>query len=133
MRPAAYTAIGLLLAVVRVARASKHYPPRRASQPGWSTPGIQRIAICAGSGSSVLLPCEADLYLTGEMSHHEMLAATAKGTSCILAEHSNSERGFLRQCLQSRLQAELNSASSPNDPPLEVIVSQLDRDPVQIE
>lgn len=42
------------------------------------------------SGSS------ADLWITGEMSHHEVLDAVHAGTSVILCEHSNTERGFLK-------------------------------------
>lgn len=41
-------------------------------QAAWSPTGsdaISTIAICAGSGSSVLKGVEADLYLTGEMGH----------------------------------------------------------------
>jgi len=47
---------------------------------------------------------EVDLFLTGEMSHHEILAANAQGTSVILCEHSNSERGYLKQVLQPKLE-----------------------------
>jgi putative NIF3 family GTP cyclohydrolase 1 type 2 len=32
-------------------------------------PDVQSIAICAGSGGSMLLGVDADVYLTGEMSH----------------------------------------------------------------
>ena len=38
----------------------------------------------------------SNVWLTGEMSHHEVLDAVHAGTTVILAEHSNSERGFLR-------------------------------------
>ncbi|KAJ1921897.1 hypothetical protein H4219_000243 [Mycoemilia scoparia] len=116
--------IGLLH--IRVARSS-------AQEKDGSAPLIRTVAICAGSGSSILLPSKADLYLTGEMSHHEMLAAIAKGTSCILTEHSNSERGFLHHRLQPQLAADLNASLAPNEPSLDVITSQLDRDPVSIE
>lgn len=47
---------------------------------------IQTVAICAGSGSSVLGPVSADLYFTGEMGHHDVLAALAKNTSVILCK-----------------------------------------------
>jgi putative NIF3 family GTP cyclohydrolase 1 type 2 len=47
---------------------------------------IQTVAICAGSGSSVLGPVCADLYFTGEMGHHDVLAALAKNTSVILCK-----------------------------------------------
>lgn len=37
---------------------------------------IARIAICAGSGSSLLSPVNnVDLYLSGEMGHHDVLDA----------------------------------------------------------
>jgi putative NIF3 family GTP cyclohydrolase 1 type 2 len=32
------------------------------------------------------MPSTADLYFTGEMSHHEVLAAIAKGTSVVLCK-----------------------------------------------
>lgn len=58
---------------------------------------ITSVAVCAGSGRSVLQNSPADLYLTGEMSHHDVLACTELGISLILVEHSNSERGFLKK------------------------------------
>uniref|UniRef100_A0A8D0GEC0 NIF3-like protein 1 n=1 Tax=Sphenodon punctatus TaxID=8508 RepID=A0A8D0GEC0_SPHPU len=81
-------------------------------------------ALCAGSGSSVLQGVEADLYLTGEMSHHDVLDAVAKGISVILCEHSNTERGFLRE-LRDLLADRLNDK-------IHVIVSEQDRDPLQV-
>ncbi|CAE1308573.1 NIF3-like protein 1 [Acanthosepion pharaonis] len=42
---------------------------------------IKSIAVCAGSGSSVLRGVKADLYITGEMSHHEVLSAIHNGSS----------------------------------------------------
>jgi len=59
---------------------------------------IKTIAICAGSGGSVLKGVKADAYVTGEMAHHDILAATARGTTVILCGHSNTERGYLYQC-----------------------------------
>ncbi len=54
---------------------------------------VSTVGICAGSGGSVLAGVNADLMLTGEMGHHEVLAMLAAGVSVILCEHSNSERG----------------------------------------
>lgn len=51
---------------------------------------ISTIAICAGSGASVLSDVPADLFLTGEMSHHEILATISGPTSAILCEHTNT-------------------------------------------
>ncbi|NXX81168.1 NIF3L protein, partial [Urocolius indicus] len=85
---------------------------------------VKTAAVCAGSGSSVLKGTEADLYLTGEMSHHDVLDTVAKGISVILCEHSNTERGFLselRDMLAVHLQNKIN-----------IIVSEKDRDPFQV-
>ncbi|KAM7096088.1 NIF3-like protein 1 isoform 2-T2 [Ciconia maguari] len=85
---------------------------------------VKKAALCAGSGSSVLKGMEADLYLTGEMSHHDILDAVANGISVILCEHSNTERGFLlelRDMLAIHLQNKIN-----------IIVSEKDRDPLQV-
>ncbi|XP_050304649.1 NIF3-like protein 1 [Anthonomus grandis grandis] len=57
---------------------------------------ISTLALCAGSGASVLAGQSADLYLTGEMLHHDVLDATQKGISVILCNHSDSERGYLK-------------------------------------
>ncbi|XP_017885945.1 NIF3-like protein 1 isoform X3 [Ceratina calcarata] len=57
---------------------------------------IKTVALCAGSGASLLKNVSADLYLTGEMLHHDILDAVHKGISVILTNHSDSERGFLR-------------------------------------
>ncbi|KDN43560.1 NGG1p interacting factor 3 [Tilletiaria anomala UBC 951] len=60
---------------------------------------IETIAVQVGSGGSVLQGVYADLYVTGEMSHHELLAANSRGISVILLHHSNSERGYLQDVL----------------------------------
>ncbi|XP_060833149.1 NIF3-like protein 1 isoform X3 [Bombus pascuorum] len=57
---------------------------------------IKTVALCAGAGASVLKGVFADLYLTGEMLHHDILDATHKGINVILTNHSDSERGFLK-------------------------------------
>ncbi|XP_050477897.1 NIF3-like protein 1 isoform X3 [Bombus huntii] len=57
---------------------------------------IKTVALCAGAGVSVLKNVSADLYLTGEMLHHDVLDATHKGINVILTNHSDSERGFLK-------------------------------------
>jgi dinuclear metal center YbgI/SA1388 family protein len=74
------------LSRVRVAAAAAH---RRGGR-------IRRIALCAGAGGSVVTQAaSADVYLTGELRHHDILAANANGVSVILTDHSNSERGYL--------------------------------------
>lgn len=85
---------------------------------------IKVVALCAGSGSSVLQGVEADLYLTGEMSHHDVLDATSQGINVILCEHSNTERGFLSD-LQDMLRVHLENK-------VDIILSETDRDPLCI-
>lgn len=64
---------------------------------------IRSVAICAGSGSSVLRDVEADLLFTGELSHHDALAATEQGRCVVTLFHSNTERGFLHSVLKEKL------------------------------
>ena len=47
---------------------------------------------------------DVDLLFTGEMSHHEALAAIEKGQVVISLFHSNSERGFLAEVLRGQLE-----------------------------
>lgn len=86
---------------------------------------INTVAICAGSGASVLENVTADLYLTGEMGHHDMLLANSNGTSVILCEHSNTERGYLTAVLKEKLFVALAED-------VRILVSKADRDPVTI-
>ena len=56
---------------------------------------VRTVALCPGSGVSVLEGVKADVYLTGEMSHHEVVACSQAGVCVILTEHSNCERGYV--------------------------------------
>jgi dinuclear metal center YbgI/SA1388 family protein len=85
-----------------------------------------RAAVCAGAGRGLLdeaLAQRADLYLTGELPHHDALRAAAAGTTVVCALHSNSERAALRR-YQDRLQADA--------PGVEVTISAIDRDPFHV-
>ncbi|KAJ7201216.1 NGG1p interacting factor 3 [Mycena rebaudengoi] len=79
---------------------------------------VSRVALCAGSGGSMLGGVPADVYLTGEMSHHEVLAALAAGTHVILCGHTNTERGYL-PLLAEKLCAELALERAENEPALD--------------
>lgn len=83
---------------------------------------ISTIAVCAGSGASVLRGVNADIIITGEMSHHEILDAVHTGSTVILCEHSNSERDFLKM-----LKPIMGSYIKLN-----IIISELDSDPIQL-
>jgi putative NIF3 family GTP cyclohydrolase 1 type 2 len=93
-----------------------------------ATEGIRTVAICAGSGYDVLKDADADMYVTGEMTHHNALRLTMLGRYVLTVFHSNSERGFLREVLQRQLQRKLRQ----DVPEAEVLVSEEDRDPFEI-
>ena len=70
---------------------------------------IKSVGICAGSGGGLFAQMEkegeeVDLLFTGELSHHEALAAIEKGKCVICLFHSNTERGFLHGVLKGQLE-----------------------------
>lgn len=87
---------------------------------------VRRAAACAGACGALLddaLAQGAELYLTGELRHHDALRAARAGVTVVCALHSNSERGVLPR-IAERLAARL--------PSLRVHVSAADRDPFSI-
>jgi len=68
---------------------------------------ISSIGICAGSGGSTLNGLDVDLLFTGELSHHEALAAIEQGKCVITTFHSNTERLFLMTTMQNKLFPEI--------------------------
>jgi len=87
---------------------------------------IASAAVCAGACGNLLddaIAQRADLYLTGEIRHHDALKATRAGLTVVCALHSNSERATL-----ARVKAQLEQAL----PGLRVMLSARDRDPFAI-
>lgn len=84
---------------------------------------LETVAVCAGSGGSLLKDVPVSLYLTGEMSHHDVLHAVYNGTHVILCDHSNTERGFLKH-LKTKLELQL--------PGIDLCVSTVDKDPLEV-
>lgn len=82
---------------------------------------VASVSLCAGAGGSVIARAPADLYLSGEMRHHDVLAALERGSSVILCEHTNSERGYLPELARA-----LGGAG------LSVAVAKADRDPLEV-
>ncbi len=99
---------------VRVARAGCHAAGE----------AIEHIALCAGAGGSVINGQKADLYWTGEMRHHDILTALEHGTSVIVCDHTNTERGYLK-VLRERLLEGMNKR-------IDVNIAAADKDPLQI-
>jgi len=101
---------------VRVAAASAHARGQA---------NIQQIAICPGAGGGLFEKLDGcDLYVTGEMRHHDVLARVEGGASVILTDHTNTERGYL-PTLRRMLRDALGRA-------VQVEISRRDRDPLQI-
>ncbi|KAF6761326.1 GTP cyclohydrolase 1 type 2/Nif3 [Ephemerocybe angulata] len=110
-----------------------HHPVEAGQDRSSSSRSVRTIAICAGSGGSMLLGTKADVYFTGEMSHHEVLAAVAEGKNVILCGHTNTERGYL-PVLAEKLRNELGSQECKDEglADVEVVVSQKDQHPLEI-
>jgi putative NIF3 family GTP cyclohydrolase 1 type 2 len=84
---------------------------------------VTRVAVCAGSGGDLVkdaVRAGAQLLVTGELRHHDALAANAAGLDVICTRHSTSERVALA-ALERRLTEALPGAT--------VVRSREDRDP----
>lgn len=115
--------ISLMAAVERVKRHLGLAQVRLAtSEPHARGASLTRVALCAGSGGSVFENCqEAELLLTGEMRHHDVLAHLGAGRSVILCEHTNTERGYLPRLREQLLLAlgeklDIRLAASDREP-----------------
>ncbi|KAK1757275.1 protein NIF3 [Echria macrotheca] len=89
---------------------------------------VKTVAICAGSGYDVIKDTDADMFITGEMSHHFALRLTMMGKTVLTVLHSNSERQFLKKRMAGQLRAELKK----DVPAVEVLVSEEDEDPFEV-
>jgi dinuclear metal center YbgI/SA1388 family protein len=88
---------------------------------------VRTIGVVPGSGGSMVDLARregCDVFITGEMTHHEISAARQSGISILLAGHTNTERGYLPR-LKARLEQALPKAS-------EIIISTEDRDRITV-
>lgn len=94
-------------------------PAHKAGAP------MARVAVCPGAGGSLFesLRGPIDLLVTGELRHHDILARVATGTTVVVTDHTNTERGFL-----PRYAKQLRAAL----PDVAVTVSAVDADPLQV-
>ena len=86
-----------------------------------------KVAVCAGAGGELLEAArrhDADVFVTGELRHHDALAVAAARMLAVTTFHSNSERVAL-PAYAERLQAQGTG--------LEVRLSQSDRDPFSLQ
>lgn len=71
---------------------------RLAEAPTVAGERVSRVGVCPGSGAELVDAAIAEgcqLFITGEMKHHDLLATLSRGCSVILAGHTNTERGYL--------------------------------------
>ena len=82
-----------------------------------------RVAVAAGAGGELIedaIRAGVDVFVTGEVRHHDALSAARRGVTIVATLHSNSERAAVR-AYASRLAARL--------PSLVVTSSTADADP----
>jgi dinuclear metal center YbgI/SA1388 family protein len=87
---------------------------------------VHRAAVCAGACGDLLdeaMARKADLYLTGELRHHDALRAAERGMTVVATLHSNSERAAL-SVIAARFRKETSG--------VDLVVSLRDRDPFRV-
>ena len=85
---------------------------------------VERVGVVPGAGGSLAALARTEgceVFVTGEMKHHDVLAARAAGLSVILAGHTATERGYF-----PRYQERLRTLA----PQMPVMVSTADIDPL---
>lgn len=87
---------------------------------------VKEIGVCAGSGGSLLKNISPDVFITGEMSHHDLLDAAHRGITVIVCNHSNTERGYLDEFISI-----FNEGS--NLGPIKFLKSDNDKDPLNLQ
>jgi dinuclear metal center YbgI/SA1388 family protein len=93
---------------------------------GPTTGDVTTAACCAGSCGEFVddaLKANADLFLTGELKHHDALKAASAGTTVVCTLHTHSERAILKR-LKTRLERAIAG--------LAVFLSRTDRDPFAV-
>ena len=93
------------------------------ARPKGPSGGRRSAPAPAATCSTPAIARKAELYLTGEMRHHDALKAAGAGVTVVCTLHSNSERATLK-----RLKARLEQAL----PGLAVTLSRSDRDPFSV-
>jgi len=108
--------IGELARPLRVAQISKKIKEVTGAKAvglvGNENRLVKRAAVCAGSCGKIVnqvIAAKADLYLTGELKHHQALAAQEAGLTCICLSHTVSERFILRK-VAKQLQKQVKGA-----------------------
>jgi dinuclear metal center YbgI/SA1388 family protein len=84
---------------------------------------VQRVGVVPGAGSSLSKLARregCDVFVTGEMKHHDVLGALNAGMAVLLGGHTSTERGYLPRLRDMMMKAQQS---------LDVRVSSVDRTP----
>lgn len=106
-----------------ITRIKKHTGARAVGVVGREKRLVKTAAVCAGSCGKIInliIAQKADLYVTGELKHHQALAAQEAGLTVLCLSHTVSERFILKK-LAGQLQKRL--------PAVTITVSRKDFDP----
>ncbi|MCC6807278.1 MAG: Nif3-like dinuclear metal center hexameric protein [Deltaproteobacteria bacterium] len=81
----------------------------------------KRVAVAAGAGAGLLedaLKAKADVFVTGELKHHDALKAVSRGMTVVATLHSNSERLALRALGEAiaKIGVEVTQSRADRDP-----------------
>jgi dinuclear metal center YbgI/SA1388 family protein len=90
------------------------------------TSRLERVGVVPGAGAALAEAAQLDrcqVFITGEMKHHEVVALTASGVSVLLGGHTATERGYLPH-LARRLSSLV--------PGVEFLTSAADHDPLTL-
>lgn len=104
-------------------RIKKHTGAKAFGIVGNQNRLIKTAAVCAGSCGKIInliIAAKTDLYLTGELKHHQALAAKEANLTCICLSHSVSERFILKK-FASKMQKQLKQTT--------IKISKKDADP----
>ena len=89
---------------------------------------IQKVALCTGSGGSLIKQCinkNVDLFITGDIDHHEALKAKEMGLNIIDIEHYYTEKYFVpaikRQLIEAQIPENLLFASKKMTSPFQIL------------
>jgi len=116
--------IGMLAKPMRLNRiieqVNRHTGAKAVGLVGDQKRLVRKAAVCAGTCGEILnlvIAGGADLYLTGELKHHQALAAQEAGLTCICLSHTVSERFILKKLARQvkELAGDLNVRVSRKD------------------
>jgi putative NIF3 family GTP cyclohydrolase 1 type 2 len=106
-----------------VLRLKKTFSLDRVMVAGPLDTPAKRVAVAAGAGGELLgaaMRGGADLFVTGELRHHDALEAARRGVTTVATLHSNSERtgvhAFAKRVAEALAPASVTTSTRDADP-----------------